>query len=122
MGCCTPIGFLSHRESEFHLSDCQRAIEDVDVQWNSFRYRWLPRGRPSMADMGYKRDTLTIRQYPLFLRDTGLCSNTVGNETVESSDQNNDILINSAFEKWRNELTYHQKLLFWFAVQANLLV
>ena len=62
-----------------------------------------------MADMGYKRDTLTIRQYPFFLRDTGLCSNTVGNETVESSDQNNDILINSAFEKWRISLTYDQK-------------
>ena len=49
-----------------------------------------------MADMGYKIDTLTIRQYPLFLRDTGLCSNTLRNETVEFSDQNNDILINSA--------------------------
>ena len=59
--------------------------------------------------MGYKRDTLTIRQYPLFLRDTGLCSNTVGNETVESSDQNNDILINSAFDKWKNSFTYDQK-------------
>ena len=67
-----------------------------------------PGGLPNMADMGYKIDTLTIRQYPLFLRDTGLCSNTVGNETVESSDQNNDILINSAFEKWRNSLTYDQ--------------
>ena len=61
-----------------------------------------------MADIGYKIDSLTIRQYPLFLRDTGLCSNTVGNETVESSDQNNDILINSAVEKWRNSLTYDQ--------------
>ena len=30
----------------------------------------------------------------------------MGNETVESSDQNNDILINSAFEKWKNSLTY----------------
>ena len=58
--------------------------------------------------MGYKIDTLTSRQYPLFLRDTGLCSNTLGNETVEFSDQNNDILINSAAEKWRNSLTYDQ--------------
>ena len=48
-----------------------------------------------MADIGYKIDSLTIRQYPLFLRDTGLCSNTVGNETVESSDQNIEILINT---------------------------
>ena len=75
-----------------------------------FKYQWLPRGLPSKEDMGYKRNTLTIRQYLFFLRDTGLCSNTVGNETVESSDQNNDILINnSAFEKWRNSLTYDKK-------------
>ena len=80
------------------------------------------RGLPNTADMGYNRDTLTIRQYPLFLRDTGPCSNTVGNETVESSDQNIDILINIACEKWRNSLTYDQKCLFWLAVQANLLV
>ena len=60
-----------------------------------------------MADMGYKRDTITMS---FSLRDTGLCSNTVGNKTVESYDQNNDdILINSVVEKWRNSLTYHQK-------------
>ena len=74
-----------------------------------FRYQWLLRGLPSMADMGYKRDILTIRQYKFFLRDTGLCLNTLGNGTAESSDQNNGILINSVFEKCRNSLTYDQK-------------
>ena len=74
-----------------------------------FRYQWLLRGLPSMADMEYKRDILTIRQYQFFLRDTGLCLNTLGNGTAESSDQNNGILINSVFEKCRNSLTYDQK-------------
>ena len=35
-GCCDPIGFLSNRQIEYSLSDCQRAIEDVNVQRNSF--------------------------------------------------------------------------------------